>query len=366
MTSQVSLREAAENRSRAAAEANISVYKELAPLLNKLKDTWTEIKTTVMESISTNVIQPMVDFISSKEGKEFLKKLPGYVDSALTKTKELITSIGSFLSDTDSKYPWLKKLLAGLGGGAILLKVTGLDKTLVKGAKTLFSGLMGDKSAVKSDLGLELGTVSNPMQVEMVDSMNVGDLIGSKGKAGFMKQITTLFKNPKVMFRALRMKGSIFGKALGKMAGGLSKLGPMFKSFGKGLKTAAGKLGSWLKKGLGKILPKAGGALQSLWKGAKSLGSKALSGVKSVGSKALGGIKSAGSAVSSVASSAWKGVKSGASKVGGAISKMNPIKALKKGLMSKAGKFIGKAAKGGLIGALINAGQLAYILKLVL
>jgi hypothetical protein len=76
MSSAVSVREAAENRARAAAEANISVYKELNGLVNTLKDTWTEIKTTVTESISENVIKPMVEFISSEEGKEFLKRTP--------------------------------------------------------------------------------------------------------------------------------------------------------------------------------------------------------------------------------------------------------------------------------------------------
>jgi hypothetical protein len=57
-----------------------------------------------------------------------------------------------------------------------------------------------------------------------------------------------------------------------------------------------------------------------------------------------------------------KGIKSAASSVGKAVSGVNPLSAIKKGLVSNAGKFIGKAVKGGLIGALLNAGNLAAIL----
>jgi len=355
MSSEVSIRESAENRARRAAEANIAVYKELAPLIHTLEETWTKIKGIILKSISTNVIKPMVEFINSKEGKEFLKELPGRIQKAVDGIVKFGKEVKKFATDN----PTLMKVLAGLVGGVSVLKVTGLDKTLVSGAKTLFSGLMGDKSAVKSDLGLELGTVSNPMQVEMANSMNVGDLIGSKGKAGFMKQITTLFKSPKVMFRALRMKGGLFGKALGKMALGLGKLGPMFKTFGSSLLKSGGKLLKWFD-------PKAPGALQSLWKGAKSLGSKAFSGAKSLGSKAFSGVKSLGSSaiggIKKGASAVGGLVKKGASAVGGFVSKVNPIKALKDGLLKNAGKWIGKAFKGGLLGALLSFGNIASIL----
>jgi len=224
MTSAVSLREAAENRARAAAEANIPVYKELSGVVHQLQDTFTKIRGIVMGFLGENVLKPMTKFLESKEGKEFLKKLPEYVKNALDKMKELVTTIGTFLKDTDSKYPWIKKLLAGAAGAGILLKVTGLDKTILKGAKTLFSGIKGDTSAVKSDLGIELGTKSNPMQVENVDSMNVGDMIGTKGKASILKQFKTLLKDPKLMFRALRMKGSGLGRVFGNVMGKLGKL----------------------------------------------------------------------------------------------------------------------------------------------
>ena len=56
------------------------------------------------------------------------------------------------------------------------------------------------------------------------------------------------------------------------------------------------------------------------------------------------------------------GLKSTASSVGKAVSGINPLSALKKGLVGSAGKFIGKAAKGGLIGALLNVGSIASII----
>lgn len=69
-----------------------------------------------------------------------------------------------------------------------------------------------------------------------------------------------------------------------------------------------------------------------------------------------------GQGFKNVTSSVGKGLKSTASSVGKAVSGINPLSALKKGLTSNAGKFIGKAVKGGLIGALLNVGNLAAIM----
>ena len=69
-----------------------------------------------------------------------------------------------------------------------------------------------------------------------------------------------------------------------------------------------------------------------------------------------------GQGFKNVTSSVGKGLKSTASSVGKAVSGINPLSALKKGLVGNAGKFIGKAVKGGLIGALLNIGNIASIL----
>ena len=131
MTSQVSLREAAENRSRKAAEANISVYKELNGLVNTLKETWTEIQTILMESLTENVIKPLVDFITSEEGKKFLKELPDRVDRALIGIVNFAKVVKQFATD----HPWITKALSGAVGGAFIFQITGLSmifKTLGK------------------------------------------------------------------------------------------------------------------------------------------------------------------------------------------------------------------------------------------
>ena len=82
--------------------------------------------------------------------------------------------------------------------------------------------------------------------------------------------------------------------------------------------------------------------------------------------KATGGAKGLMGSVGSFAGKAWNATKSVAKKAtgaaGGMLDKINPLKLLKSGLVSKAGKFVGKAVKGGLIGALFNAGSLAAIL----
>jgi len=69
-----------------------------------------------------------------------------------------------------------------------------------------------------------------------------------------------------------------------------------------------------------------------------------------------------GQGFKNVTSSVGRGLKSAAGSVGKFAAKANPLNVLKKALTSNAGKFIGKAAKGGLIGALLNAGNLAAIL----
>jgi hypothetical protein len=69
-----------------------------------------------------------------------------------------------------------------------------------------------------------------------------------------------------------------------------------------------------------------------------------------------------GQGFKNITGSVGRGLKSAAGSVGKFAAKANPLNVLKKALTSNAGKFIGKAAKGGLIGALLNAGNLAAIL----
>ena len=72
------------------------------------------------------------------------------------------------------------------------------------------------------------------------------------------------------------------------------------------------------------------------------------------------GVSNIGKSISN--SSIGKTVSKGVSSVKSVADKVNPMKALKSGLIGKAGKFVGKAVKGGLIGTIINIGSLASIL----
>jgi hypothetical protein len=80
----------------------------------------------------------------------------------------------------------------------------------------------------------------------------------------------------------------------------------------------------------------------------------------SIFSRMKKGISNIGKSIAN--SSIGKTVSKGVQGVKSVASKVNPMKALKSGLIGKAGKFVGKAVKGGLIGAIINVGSLASIL----
>lgn len=135
-----------------------------------------------------------------------------------------------------------------------------------------------------------------------------------------------------------------------RISGGLKGMINSFKKGWKGLKGTFGKVKGWLSKGFSKVGSlfkgggKGGGLFGKIGKGLKWLGGKAKQGAKWVGSKAKSVAKA-----------------------------LNPMNVLKKAAKSKAGKFIakagksvvktgGKAFKGGLIGALFGAAELASIL----
>jgi len=246
MTSAVSLREAAENRARAAAEASIPVYNKLSGIVHRLQDTFTEIQKIVNQFLGENILEPMTKFLESKEGKEFLKKLPEYVKNALDKMKELVTTISTFLSDTDSKYPWLKKLLAGAAGGAMLLKVTGLDKSLIEGIKKipgLFSSKVSTSQKLAKAAGVELGEPSNPMFVK-VDGSGMDDITDNltdnmdsiwKGRnvkwMSRFKKFSNLFGGKNSMVgRSMRNLAAMFGKRSSIFKQVFKNLGNKFKN----------------------------------------------------------------------------------------------------------------------------------------
>jgi len=264
MTSAVSAREREENRARRAAEANIAVYKELQPLVDKLRDTWTEIKGILVDEIAKNFLAPMMKFFESEEGKKFLEDLPGRVERFAKAVTAGIIAIKDFIKE----HP---KIAMGILGGAVLAK------PLASAAGSLLSGDL--KGAALSAAGVERGTTkANPLYTQDVKGggMDVGDLIGTAGKASVIKQLTTFFKKPQVYFRALAMKGKGLPQIIGRLA-------TKFKGLGSKISGLASKF-----KGFGS---KIGNFVKNMGGGAKNLASKAIGGARSLAGRVASGAK---------------------------------------------------------------------------
>ena len=299
----------------------------------------------------------MWGYIQDIKNSQFFKDLK---EGALMAGKGLVTAF-KFISkilDNPIMSP-LVKVLGGLIAGKAILKFTGLDKIFGFGKDLLSGGKRGN-------------TTDKPLYVEDINASGGGgseitDLLGDKGRASLSKQLTTLFKKPNVMFRALAMKGGKFGKLIGnaglaigkfgsKLSPLFSKLGGIFGRLGSSIMNVAKNIGGYFKNIVGKIGSGLAGAAKSIFSGAKNLLSKAASGGKGLLSKAGGFLGDLGS-------KALSGVKSVGKGIVNVASKLNPMKLLKDGLIGKAGKFIGKAVKGGgLLSALFGAADIASIL----
>ena len=264
--------------------------------------------------------------------------------------KESIKNLGSLVVDT-----FLESFKGGEGGllskGGILGKLLGAG-VLTGGALTIgFKGL----SAIGSVFKKMRGTRFLPMYVKNAGG-GVNDLLGNKGRAGLFKQFKTLFKKPKLFFRALKMKGGMLGKIVGNIGSRLSnfklpKIGNPFKNmkFGNPFKNL--KFGNPFKN---LRLPK----LQSIFSKIK------LPNLTKIFSK----IKLPN------LTNIFKNLKlpkmpklPGMSKVGGLLSKLNPLKLLKgKGGAKAAGAAANVASKaavktGAKIAAKIGANALKAI-----
>lgn len=315
----------------------------------------------------------LMDTIKKIRGSKLITDLK---DGAIKFAQGILTLITKFDAFYKNNSAWLSPLIKAIGAlvaGKAILKFTGLDKLF---SKDLLFGKKGDSA-------------SNPSYVEVVNGMGgassdlASDLTssggGKKGKmswnefqksqAGkglsrqeisarykeqdaskFTKFFNKLSRSPNKFLRALGKAGNVVGKFGGKIGG-------FFSKFGSSIMNVAKNIGGWFKNIIGKIGSGIAGAAKSIFSGAKNLLGKAASGGKGLlskaggflgdlGSKALGGLKSVGKGIVNVAS------------------KLNPMKLLKDGLLGKAGKFIGKAVKGGgLLSALFGAADIASILS---
>jgi len=224
-------------------------------------------------------------------------------DSYITPVVDAISNLWTWASNNPIK--------AALAGTALAVGT----KKLWDGAKSLFG------------FG-KMGTASNPMYVTIGAGgvMNsISDFLKGGKKGGWRRNLLASFK---------KMKKTVLSKT------GITGAKQSLKKKAKG---------SWLSRGWNKLK----------------------SGVKSVASKVKSGVSGAASWAGGKLKQGWQGVK----RVGGKVlSAINPIPKLKKSFTGGAGKYIkkalkgvgkigGKAVKGGLVGALFNAAQLAAIIN---
>jgi len=327
----VSAKEKEEQRQRDLVDAQY----EMAMAMRPVAEGFRSILQTV-ENLRKIIIGQM---------EPFFARFGGDVGDAGAKFGELLEgpakSFGTFLNDvgikmldaiesidldqliTDGK-AFIDSIMAGINSVKTFFTEGPLGALF--GGSTALAGIGG--IAVKFGKSLqERGSKMKPMYVKQADS-GIFDMLKKPGKtkpASLLKQAKTLITKPKVMARALAMKGGIGGKLGGKALGGLAKMGAkgLLKAIpGVGLIATAGmalfdaakaakNAGKIFDKGEGEEVTKGeklaagiGGALSSLTfglldpkttaKSIKKVGdamgkglSKAFNFVKKIGSKAF-------------------------------------------------------------------------------
>jgi NADH dehydrogenase/NADH:ubiquinone oxidoreductase subunit G len=135
MMSGVSEAEKNANLERSRQEASIAYYQTLSPLVQKISDTFTKIKSTLNGLFNDLVVKPMTDWAKSPAGQEFLEKLPGYAERF---SKGVTGAVKSFVG-LIKENPWILKVAGLAAGGALAIKG-------VKGLMSMF-GMKRDGSS---------------------------------------------------------------------------------------------------------------------------------------------------------------------------------------------------------------------------
>jgi len=196
----------------------------------------------------------------------------------------------------------------------------------------------------------------------------LGEFLSSPEGIAFIKGLPGKFEAVGTAIKGIITKVGSFMKEhpfLTKVLGGAAAGAVALKLFGFGKKDGSSPGSAlWVKlAGKGSDMVKNVTEQFKSPKNAKSKSGKFAKAPKSSGgifSSMKKGVSNIGKSISN--SSIGKTVSKGVSSVKSVADKVNPMKALKSGLIGKAGKFVGKAVKGGLIGTIINIGSLASIL----
>jgi hypothetical protein len=164
MMSGVSEAEKNSEIDRRRQEASIKYYTTLSNLVQTLKDTFNKIKETLTGLFTDLVVKPMVDWVSSPAGKEFIDSLPEKAEkfangirNAAKVAKTAFEGITTFIKEN----PVLSKTIGLVAGGSLL----------IKGGMSLFKG--------KSD-----GSKNNPFFVKLAEgASSIADMFTSKTKS---------------------------------------------------------------------------------------------------------------------------------------------------------------------------------------
>ena len=291
-------------RERRNQESQLKYYETAKQLVRDIKDAWIEIRGIIATSITDNLIKPFMAWYNSAGGQTFIKEtLPNaFRDAAKFVKDEIVPGIITAV-ETLSKFIKENPNIAKAIAGGLAVEAGGRALT--------GKSVTGTVLSKGSDL--------------------VGNLLG-KTKFG---KFFGIGKND-----GQSAAQALWVKITGAASSAVNSVTDMFTSktkSSKGPLTKSGKPDMRYKTNRTPTAstPKGGGG---------------------------GFFNKIGQGFKNVTSSVGKGLKSTASSVGKAVSGINPLSALKKGLVSNAGKFIGKAVKGGLIGALLNVGNLAAIM----
>lgn len=194
---------------------------EKAAELEKLAIQKESVELAMLEQDTQGKIDKSVSSI-----KESLK-------SAIAGPLASITSKLAGVLEAMAKNPVIKGLLGIAGGAAAILAGVVAGAMAINAAKTALFGSRGS-SAGRPMYTKEVGGIGGGGGDSLGDVLGEGSgSLGGGGKASMGKQIKTLFKNPKVMGRALTRlgKGSLMkgllksgGKALIKGGGGIASL----------------------------------------------------------------------------------------------------------------------------------------------
>ena len=175
------------------------------------------------------------------------------IDKSVSSIKESLKSAiaGPLASVTDklsgvlaamAANPVIKGMLGIAGGAAAILAGVAAGAMAINAAKNIIFGSRGSNAA-RPMYTKDVGGGGGVGGEESSSTSSTADSLGGGKSAGMGKQLKTLFKNPKVMARALRRSGGgnmLKGLGKGLLKGGLRNIPMLGSLLGAGMEFAQG------------------------------------------------------------------------------------------------------------------------------